>query len=60
MSEVEVLAQCVVMFLSGQDSTSSVIAHTVYLLALHPDKQMKLREEVDRCFSSHVRRVVHV
>ncbi|KAM7308005.1 cytochrome P450 3A19-like [Ixodes scapularis] len=53
LSEVEVLAQCVVMFLSGQDSTSSVIAHTVYLLALHPDKQMKLREEVDRCFSSH-------
>ncbi|CAN7982475.1 unnamed protein product, partial [Ixodes pacificus] len=57
LSEVEVLAQCVVMFLSGQDSTSSVIAHTVYLLALHPDKQMKLREEVDRCFSSHVRPV---
>ncbi|KAG0427361.1 hypothetical protein HPB47_025581 [Ixodes persulcatus] len=53
LSELEVLAQCVVMFLSGQDSTSSVIAHTVYLLALHPDKQMKLREEVDRCFSSH-------
>ncbi|KAM7308004.1 cytochrome P450 3A24-like, partial [Ixodes scapularis] len=53
LSEVEVLAQCVVMFLGGQDSISSLIAHTVYLLALHPDKQTKLREEVDRCFSSH-------
>ncbi|KAM7308003.1 cytochrome P450 3A24-like [Ixodes scapularis] len=55
LSEVEVLAQCVVMFLGGQDSISSLIAHTVYLLALHPDKQTKLREEVDRCFSSHPR-----
>ncbi|KAG0440981.1 hypothetical protein HPB47_016091, partial [Ixodes persulcatus] len=52
LSEVEVLAQCVVMFLGGQDSISSLIAHIVYLLALHPDKQTKLREEVDRCFGS--------
>ncbi|CAN7978702.1 unnamed protein product, partial [Ixodes persulcatus] len=60
LSEVEVMAQCVVMFLGGQDSISSLIAHIVYLLALHPDKQTKLREEVDRCFGSHVRRVVRV
>ncbi|CAN7988950.1 unnamed protein product [Ixodes hexagonus] len=53
LSDLEALAQCVLFFLGGQDSMSSVIAHTVYLLALHQDVQAKLQEEIDHCFSLH-------
>ncbi|KAM7315660.1 cytochrome P450 3A24 [Ixodes scapularis] len=49
----EAMAQCVLFFLAGQDTTSSVISFTLYLLALHPDIQAKLREEADECFKQH-------
>uniref|UniRef100_V5H8T9 Putative cytochrome n=1 Tax=Ixodes ricinus TaxID=34613 RepID=V5H8T9_IXORI len=47
------MAQCVLFFLAGQDTTSSVISFTLYLLAIHPEIQAKLREEVDDCFKKH-------
>ncbi|XP_049525901.1 cytochrome P450 3A41 isoform X2 [Dermacentor silvarum] len=50
LNEDEALAQCVTFFTAGQDTTSSVIAHTAYLLALHPEVQQRLREGVDDCF----------
>lgn len=53
LTEDEALAQCVVFFIGGQDTTSSVIAFTTYLLALHPDVQQRLRDEVDACFEEH-------
>ncbi|CAN8013298.1 unnamed protein product, partial [Ixodes persulcatus] len=54
LTEDEAMAQCVLFFLAGQDTTSSVISYTVYLLALHPEIQAKLREEADECFKQHV------
>ncbi|XP_064471828.1 cytochrome P450 3A24-like [Ornithodoros turicata] len=53
VTEDEAMAQCVLFFLAGQDTTSSVISFTLYLLALHPEIQDKLREEVNECFAKH-------
>lgn len=53
MSEDEALAQCVLFFLAGQDTTSSTVAFATYLLAVHPDAQDKLRREADECFATH-------
>uniref|UniRef100_A0A0K8RAA4 Putative cytochrome p450 cyp3/cyp5/cyp6/cyp9 subfamily n=1 Tax=Ixodes ricinus TaxID=34613 RepID=A0A0K8RAA4_IXORI len=53
LTEDEAMAQCVLFFLAGQDTTSSVISFTLYLLAIHPEIQAKLREEVDDCFKKH-------
>ncbi|XP_077563290.1 cytochrome P450 3A24-like isoform X2 [Haemaphysalis longicornis] len=53
LTEDEALAQCVLFFLAAQDGLSSAIAHSLYLLALHPDKEAKLRNEVDECFATH-------
>ncbi|KAK8769494.1 hypothetical protein V5799_014043 [Amblyomma americanum] len=53
LTEDEALSQCVVFFIGGQDTTSSVIAYTAYLLALHPDVQQRLQEEVDNCIKEH-------
>ncbi|XP_077563293.1 cytochrome P450 3A31-like isoform X2 [Haemaphysalis longicornis] len=53
LTEDEALAQCVLFFLAGQDGVSSAIAHSLYLLALHPEEEAKLRNEVDECFATH-------
>ncbi|KAH7944907.1 hypothetical protein HPB49_001688 [Dermacentor silvarum] len=45
LSEDEALAQCVLFFLAGHDTTSSVLSYTAYLLALNPEVQAKLRKE---------------
>lgn len=54
ISEVEALAQCFMFLLAGQGTTSSVMSFTLYLLALNPEAQSKLRDEVDECFEKHV------
>ncbi|XP_064471830.1 cytochrome P450 3A24-like isoform X2 [Ornithodoros turicata] len=53
LTEDEAMAQCVLFFLGGLDTTSSVISFTLYLLALHPEIQDKLRDEVNECFAKH-------
>ncbi|KAH7952236.1 hypothetical protein HPB52_020341 [Rhipicephalus sanguineus] len=53
LSEDEALAQCVLFFLAGYDTTASVIACAGYSLALNPEVQAKLRKEVDECIATH-------
>ncbi|KAL1466816.1 hypothetical protein MTO96_026408 [Rhipicephalus appendiculatus] len=53
LSKLEAMAQCVIFFMVGQETTSSTIAITAYLLALHPDVQEKLRKEVDECIATN-------
>ncbi len=43
----EVRAQGVLFFVAGYDTTSTAIAFTVYNLAINPDIQEKLRQEID-------------
>uniref|UniRef100_G3ML23 Cytochrome P450 n=1 Tax=Amblyomma maculatum TaxID=34609 RepID=G3ML23_AMBMU len=53
LSEDEALSQCVQIFLAGHEGVSSVLACAVYLLALNPEAQAKLRTEADECFATH-------
>ncbi|KAH9368445.1 hypothetical protein HPB48_012625 [Haemaphysalis longicornis] len=53
LTEDEAMAQCVLFFVAGQDTTASAISYTFYLLAIHPDIQERLRKEVDECFDAH-------
>ncbi|XP_075748399.1 cytochrome P450 3A2 isoform X2 [Rhipicephalus microplus] len=49
----QAMAQCLLFFIAGQETTSRVISYTLYLLAVHPNVQTKLRKEVDECFAAH-------
>jgi cytochrome P450 len=49
----ELLAQCVIFFIAGYDTTASTLSFASYLLALNQDKQALLREEVDRVIKEH-------
>lgn len=53
LTEDEALAQCLVFFLAGQDTTSSTLAGAIYYLALNSEVQEKLRREADECFQIH-------
>lgn len=54
LSEEEAMAQCFMFLIAGQGTTSTLVAFTLYMLALNPDVQEKLREEVDLCVKNHV------
>ncbi|KAH7946632.1 hypothetical protein HPB52_002214 [Rhipicephalus sanguineus] len=53
LTEDEALAQCVLFFVGGQETTASMVAFAAHLLAVHPDVQDKLRREVDECIATH-------
>nr|XP_024218643.1 cytochrome P450 6a2-like [Halyomorpha halys] len=46
-------AQCFVFFLAGFETSSSVQSYCLYELALNPDVQRKLREEIHSTISKH-------
>ncbi|XP_065280051.1 uncharacterized protein [Dermacentor albipictus] len=53
LNEDQAMAQCLLFFIAGQETTARAIAYTLYLLAIHPDVQTQLRKEVDDCFATH-------
>lgn len=53
LTEIEAMAQCVLFFLAGLETTSSTLAFATYHLALNPEVQEKLRQEVDECMAVH-------
>lgn len=53
MTEDEIVGQAFVFLLAGYETSSSTLAFTCYLLALHPECQRKVHEEVDDFFSRH-------
>lgn len=53
LTEIEAMAQCVLFFLAGLETTSSTLAFATYHLALNPEVQEKLRKEVDECMTVH-------
>ncbi|CAL1296480.1 unnamed protein product [Larinioides sclopetarius] len=48
LSADELVAQSVIFFTAGYDTTSSTLSFATYQLALNPEIQDELREEVDR------------
>lgn len=53
MSEDEVIGQAFVFLLAGYETSSNTLAFTCYLLALHPECQHRVQEEVDHFFTRH-------
>ncbi|CAL1283434.1 unnamed protein product [Larinioides sclopetarius] len=47
LSTDELVAQCVIFFIAGYDTTATTLTMVTYFLAVHPDVQDKLRAEVD-------------
>ena len=54
MSRTEIVAQAVLFFLAGYDTTATTISFLAYNLACHPDKQDKLIEEIDAVIGDKV------
>ena len=46
-------ANAYVLILAGHETTSSALAYTSYLLALHPEVQERLAEEIDNYLQEH-------
>ncbi|XP_033824482.1 thromboxane-A synthase [Periophthalmus magnuspinnatus] len=53
MSEDEVIGQAFVFLLAGYETSSNTLAFTCYLLALHPECQSRLQDEVDHFYCRH-------
>ncbi|KAM4820733.1 cytochrome P450 3A9-like [Thomomys bottae] len=50
LTDLEMAAQSIIFIFAGYETTSITLSFIMYLLALHPDVQKKLQEEVDRTF----------
>ncbi|KAL1257022.1 hypothetical protein QQF64_012567, partial [Cirrhinus molitorella] len=53
MTEDEVVGQSFIFLLAGYETSSNTLGFACYLLALNPECQKKLQEEVDEFFSRH-------
>ncbi|XP_054848946.1 cytochrome P450 3A21-like [Eublepharis macularius] len=47
LTENEILAQAVIFIFAGYEATSNILGYLAYELAVHPDTQQKLQEEID-------------
>lgn len=53
LTEEEIIAQTIVILAAGFETTGSTLAFTVFYLALHPEIQVKLRQEIKEATRSH-------
>lgn len=53
MTEDEIVGQAFVFLLAGYETSSNTLAFTCYLLAINPECQRKVQEEVDDFFTRH-------
>ncbi|KAG1676701.1 Cytochrome P450 3A5 [Nymphon striatum] len=53
MTEDLVIAQCVLFFLAGYDTTASTLSMVAYNIAIHPECQDKLIKEIDIATEKH-------
>lgn len=54
ITEDEIVGQAFVFLLAGYETSSNTLAFTCYLLAINPECQRKVQEEVDDFFTRHV------
>jgi len=47
LSDEEILAQALIFVFAGYETTSSTLSYISYYLAIHPDVQKRLQDEID-------------
>ncbi|XP_054570889.1 cytochrome P450 3A12 isoform X1 [Eptesicus fuscus] len=50
MSDLELVAQSIIFIFAGYETTSTSLSFFMYLMAIHPDVQQKLQEEIEVTF----------
>ncbi|XP_072916753.1 cytochrome P450 3A30-like [Hemitrygon akajei] len=50
LTDSEILAQCITFVFAGYETTSNTLSFLGYNLAIHPDVQKKLQQEIDEAF----------
>ena len=59
-SNNDLITHCITFLIAGYETTTSCLAYTSYLLAINPDVQEKLCQELDNYFKDHsVRMPLH-
>lgn len=53
MSDITIVAQCVMFIIAGYDTTAALLAFSSYLLAKNKDQQQRLRDEVQWVVAEH-------
>ena len=53
LTDKEITAHATLFMLAGYETTSNSLTFTSYLLAIHPDIQEKLQEEIDSYFEEN-------
>ncbi|KAF8781591.1 Cytochrome P450 3A21 like protein [Argiope bruennichi] len=53
ITDTELLAQCVMFFMAGYETTATVLTYVAYCLAINPEWQEKVIKEVDEGFQKH-------
>ena len=56
----EMVAQGILFFVAGYDTTSAALTHAIYYLSLHPECQQKLYEELKTCDEFTYEKLVHL
>ena len=49
----DIISYSLGFMLAGYETTANALTYTAYLLALHPDTQLKLQEEIDEYFRNN-------
>nr|KAF6266840.1 cytochrome P450 family 3 subfamily A member 7 [Myotis myotis] len=50
MTDLELVAQSIIFIFAGYETTSTSLSFFMYLMAIHPDVQQKLQEEIEVTF----------
>ncbi|XP_023721087.1 cytochrome P450 9e2 isoform X3 [Cryptotermes secundus] len=53
LEDDDIIAQAVLFFLAGFDTSSTLLCFASYQLAVHPDVQSRLQEEIDETLQEH-------
>lgn len=53
LDDEDIIAQSLLFFLAGFDTSSTLMCFVSYLLAIHPDVQTRLQAEIDKTLKEH-------
>lgn len=59
ISDDDIASQAMIFFLAGFETVSSSICFTLYELAVNPDVQRKLRDEIDETFQENGKKLTY-